>query len=153
MHGTVIIKFIMSPPSSFISVLKQALRSSGANATEKHIEDVSLCSMFLMKADEEFGVLSRSTKHNSRSFCWYQEGGNASDWSQSHCTNDRMYRFTIQGYYRWWFQDVPKLAQTSADTGCSSSWWWPRTNSAGRHRIGLWTSWCSLTYMHTVISM
>ena len=40
-------------------VLKQALRSSGANATEKHIENVSLCGMFLMEAahkvDSEFG--------------------------------------------------------------------------------------------------
>ena len=50
--------------------MKQALRSSVANATEKHIEDVSLCSMFLMeaakKADKEFGVPSRSTKHTIR---------------------------------------------------------------------------------------
>ena len=47
-----------------------ALRSSGGNATEKHIEDVSLCSMFLMeaakKADIEFGVTPRSTKHTVR---------------------------------------------------------------------------------------
>ena len=41
-------------------VLKQALRSSGANATQKHIEEVSLCSLFLMeaakKADRTFGL-------------------------------------------------------------------------------------------------
>ena len=51
-------------------VLKQALRSSGANATEKHIENVSLCGMFLMEAahkvDSEFGVKRRSGKHTIR---------------------------------------------------------------------------------------
>ena len=51
-------------------VLKQALRSSGANATERHIEEVSLCSLFLMeaakKADREFGLNPRSTRHTTR---------------------------------------------------------------------------------------
>ena len=51
-------------------VLKQALRASGANATKKHIEEVSLCSLFLMeaakKADQEFGITPRSMKHTTR---------------------------------------------------------------------------------------
>ena len=51
-------------------VLKQALRASGANATKKHIEEVSLCSLFLMeaakKADQEFGITPRSSKHTTR---------------------------------------------------------------------------------------
>ena len=48
-------------------MVKQTLRSSGANVTEKHIEDVSLCSLFLMepakKADRAFGLAPRSTMH------------------------------------------------------------------------------------------
>ena len=48
-------------------VLKQVLQSSGGNATGKHIEEVSLCSLFLMeaakKADQEFGGVPSSSKH------------------------------------------------------------------------------------------
>ena len=51
-------------------VLKQALRTSGGNATDKHIKEVSLCSLFLMeaakKADQEFGITPRSTRHTTR---------------------------------------------------------------------------------------
>jgi len=54
----------------FCRVLKQALRSSGGNATEKHIEEVSLCNLFLMeaakKADQEFGVAPTSSRHTVR---------------------------------------------------------------------------------------
>ena len=54
----------------FCRVLKQALQSSGGNATEKHIEEVSLCSLFFMeaakKADQEFGVAPTSSRHTVR---------------------------------------------------------------------------------------
>ena len=44
--------------------------SSGANATKGHIEEVSLCTLFLLeaakKADEEFGLPQRSTRHTTR---------------------------------------------------------------------------------------
>ena len=47
--------------------MKDALRSSGANTTQKHIEDVSLSGLFLTdaakKADQELGVASTSSKH------------------------------------------------------------------------------------------
>ena len=42
------------------SVFKQALHASGANATARHTEEVSLCTLFLMeaakKAEREFGL-------------------------------------------------------------------------------------------------
>ena len=48
-------------------VVKDALRSSGANITAKHIEEVSLSALFLAdaakKADQEFGVSNTSSKH------------------------------------------------------------------------------------------
>ena len=51
-------------------VVKQALRSSGANVTEKHITDVSLSALFLMKAatkaDAVLKVPQRSTSHTFR---------------------------------------------------------------------------------------
>ena len=51
-------------------VVKQALRSSGANVTEKHITDVSLSALFLMKAatkaDTVLKVPQRSTSHTIR---------------------------------------------------------------------------------------
>ena len=51
-------------------VVKQALRSSGANVTEKHITDVSLSALFLMKAatkaDAVLKVPQRSTSHTIR---------------------------------------------------------------------------------------
>ena len=50
--------------------MKDALRSSGANITTKHIEDVSLSGLFLTdaakKADREFGVTNMSSKHTER---------------------------------------------------------------------------------------
>ena len=50
--------------------MKQAIRSSGANITVQHIEDVSLCGLFLLdaakKVDEIFGVHKPSTKHTVR---------------------------------------------------------------------------------------
>ena len=51
-------------------VVKQTLRSSGANVTEKHIEEVSLSALFLLdaakKADQEFDVKARSISHTVR---------------------------------------------------------------------------------------
>ena len=57
--------------ASFVySVIKEALRSSVANATQKHIEEASLAALFLMdaakKADREFGVSQQSGKHTVR---------------------------------------------------------------------------------------
>ena len=53
-------------------VLKQALRSSGANVTDKHITDVSMCALFLLKAaktcDKVFAVPPQSTAHTVREF-------------------------------------------------------------------------------------
>lgn len=51
-------------------VVKQALRSSGANVTEKHIRDVSMCALFLLEAakkcDTVFKVSKQSTAHTIR---------------------------------------------------------------------------------------
>ena len=50
--------------------MKQILRSSGANATEAHIEDVSLSVLFLLEAakktDREFGVTPQTRWHSVR---------------------------------------------------------------------------------------
>ena len=50
--------------------MKQALRVSGANRTDKHIVDVSMCALFLLEAakkcDEVFGVHPSSTAHTVR---------------------------------------------------------------------------------------
>lgn len=50
--------------------MKQALRSSGANVTDKHITDVSMCALFLLEAakkcDKVFGVPPQSTTHTVR---------------------------------------------------------------------------------------
>ncbi len=50
--------------------MKQPMRSSGANITTKHLEEISLCSLFLMeaakKADRAFGVHPQSTSHTVR---------------------------------------------------------------------------------------
>ena len=52
-------------------MVKEAIRSSGANATEKHVEDVSLSALFLMdaakKADHAFGITPQSSAHTVRS--------------------------------------------------------------------------------------
>lgn len=48
--------------------LKQVLKASGGNLTERHIEDVSMCALFLMEAakktDREFGC-SQSSAHTT----------------------------------------------------------------------------------------
>ena len=48
-------------------VVKQALRSSGANVTNKHISEVSMCALFLLEAakrcDKVFTVPPKSTAH------------------------------------------------------------------------------------------
>ena len=48
-------------------MVKEAIRSSGANATEKRIEDVSLSALFLMdaakKADHAFGITPQPSAH------------------------------------------------------------------------------------------
>ena len=50
--------------------MKQTLRSSGANATTTHIEEVSLSALFLLEAakktDREFGVTPQSQRHTVR---------------------------------------------------------------------------------------
>ena len=46
------------------------MQSAGANATKKHIEEISLCGMFLLeaakKANEAFNVPPQSTLHSVR---------------------------------------------------------------------------------------
>lgn len=46
------------------------MRSSGANVTEAHIRDVSMCALFLLQAakkcDSVFGVAPQSTAHTVR---------------------------------------------------------------------------------------
>lgn len=55
---------------SYTRVIKQALRSSGANATDKHVVDVSMCALFLLEAakkcDGVFAVTPKSTSHTVR---------------------------------------------------------------------------------------
>lgn len=57
-------------PSKLCRIVKQALRSSGANVTEKHIVDISMCALFLMEAakqtDKIFQVPPPTTKHTVR---------------------------------------------------------------------------------------
>ena len=51
-------------------IVKEGVQSAGANATRKHIEEISLCGMFLMeagkKADQAFNVAPPSTNHTIR---------------------------------------------------------------------------------------
>ena len=51
----------------FFRVVKQALRSSGANVTDQHISNVSMCALFLLEAakrcDRVFAVPPKSTAH------------------------------------------------------------------------------------------
>lgn len=51
-------------------VVKQALRCTGANVTEKHITDISMCALFSLEAakkcDAVFGVSQKSTSHTVR---------------------------------------------------------------------------------------
>lgn len=50
--------------------MKQALRGSGANVTDKHITEVSMCALILLEAakkcDEVFGVPPSATAHTVR---------------------------------------------------------------------------------------
>ena len=52
------------------SVIKQTLRSSGANVTEQHIKEVSLAALLLLEAakktDHEFRVPPHSRQHTVR---------------------------------------------------------------------------------------
>lgn len=52
--------------------MKQALRSSGANVTEKHILEISQCALFLLEAakkcDKMFGVSPSTTAHTVRDY-------------------------------------------------------------------------------------
>ena len=51
-------------------VIKEGVQAAGANATNKHIEEISLCGMFLLeaarKADKAFNVYPPSTRHTTR---------------------------------------------------------------------------------------
>ena len=50
--------------------MKQALRCSGANVTDKHVKDISMCALFLLdaakKCDSVFRVPPNSTAHSVR---------------------------------------------------------------------------------------
>lgn len=56
--------------SNLFRVVKQTLRSSGANVTDQHIRNVSMCASFLLEAakkcDKIFAVTPRSTAHTIR---------------------------------------------------------------------------------------
>lgn len=60
----------MEPCILLFRVVKQTLCSSGANATDKHITDVSMCAPFLLEAakkcDAVFRVPPRATSHTVR---------------------------------------------------------------------------------------
>ena len=51
-------------------IIKEGVQASGANATKKHIEELSLCGMFLLeagkKADTIFNIPPASTHHTVR---------------------------------------------------------------------------------------
>ena len=52
-------------------VLKEALRSSGVNCTEKHMEELSMCALLLLdvakRSDHEFVTPYRSSRHTTGS--------------------------------------------------------------------------------------
>ena len=52
-------------------MIKQALKSSGANCTEKHMEDISMCGLLLLsaakKVDKEFQTPPTSSHHTTKS--------------------------------------------------------------------------------------
>ena len=60
-----VLQIFILPPFSTYSVVKEALRSSTGSLTEKHIEDVSMCALFLLEAakkmDKEFGCYQISS--------------------------------------------------------------------------------------------
>ena len=62
---------------SVIRIVKQTLRSSGANATATHIEEVSLSALFLLEAakktDREFSVTPVTKSHCTRCSTGYNE--------------------------------------------------------------------------------
>ena len=51
-------------------IVKEGVQAAGANATQKHIEELSLCGMFLLeasrKADKAFNVPPPATHHTVR---------------------------------------------------------------------------------------
>ena len=51
-------------------IVKEGVQAAGANATNKHIEELSLCGLFLLdackKADKAFNVPPASTRHTVR---------------------------------------------------------------------------------------
>lgn len=54
----------------FFRIVKEGVQAAGANATKKHIEEISLCGIFLLeagkKADQAFNVPPVSTHHSVR---------------------------------------------------------------------------------------
>ena len=61
--------FLLHALHPFSRMIKETMRASGANATQKHLEEVSMCAMLLMdtakKVDHMFGV-SQSVSHTTR---------------------------------------------------------------------------------------
>ncbi len=59
---------LSNPVSTFCSVLKETLRASGANITDKHIVEASMATLFLLdaakKVDDQFGT-HRSSHHTT----------------------------------------------------------------------------------------
>ena len=53
-----------------LRIVKEGVQAAGANTTKKHIEEISLCGMFLLeagkKADRAFNVPPASTCHSVR---------------------------------------------------------------------------------------
>ncbi len=53
-----------------IRIVKAAMQAAGANGSEKHVEDISLCGLFLLeaakRADKAFQVPPGSTQHTIR---------------------------------------------------------------------------------------
>ena len=53
-----------------LRIVKEGVQAAGSNATKKHIEEISLCRMFLLeagkKADRAFNVPPASTRHSVR---------------------------------------------------------------------------------------
>ena len=51
-------------------IVKEGVQAAGANATQKHIEEISLCGMFLLeaskRADRAFNVPPPTTHHTVR---------------------------------------------------------------------------------------
>ena len=56
--------------SVFSRIVKEGVQGAGANGTQKHIEEISLCGMFLLeaskRADKAFNVPHPATQHTVR---------------------------------------------------------------------------------------